>query len=306
MWLTYSILAAIGFGLRGILYHWTSQKPLSRNALLCGTFTMGAVINLALALLTDAEWTAACLIGIQMGLFSFGANASMFKGFAVGKASLVAILTALPSVVVVAVAYLLWDERLYAMQLVSFLVIVGGVLLVRYSNDLSLRNLQGAQWGLLAMLLFAGNDLSGKWSTIMEASLYPTMVMMFTSGAACFGLWWLKDLRMPASGVAGTVVIAAVETSGPKGDAASPARWSDKRAFFVGMAIGITNTVGMMLIITAFDLGKAGLVSAVVAANVLLMLLYTRFVVKEKFKSTELAGIVLAFAGLVLMRLFGE
>lgn len=310
MWLTYSVLAAIGFGLRGILYHWTSQKPLSRNALLCGTFTMGAVINLALALLLDAEWTTACLIGVQMGLFSFGANASMFKGFAVGKASLVAILTALPSVVVVAVAYFLWDERLYTMQLLSFLIIVGGVLLVRYSNDLSLRNLQGAGWGLLAMLLFAGNDLSGKWSTMMEASLYPTMFMMFSTGAACFGLWWLNDRRKAADEAAAKVVIASAlsneEDRDGRGVAVSSARWSEKKAFVTGMAVGITNAAGMMMIVTAFDIGKAGLVSAVVAANVLLLLLYTRFVVKERFKRTELAGIFVAFAGLVLMRLFGE
>ncbi|MEK3882786.1 EamA family transporter [Paenibacillus sp. PL2-23] len=328
MWLTYSILAAISFGLRGILYHWTSQKPVSRNALLCGTFTMGAVINLALWLLLSSEWTTACLIGMQMGLFSFGANASMFKGFAVGKASLVAILTALPSVVVVALAYLMWDERLYAAQLIAFLIIVGGVLLVRYSNDLSLRNLQGAQWGLLALLLFAGNDLSGKWSTIMEASLYPTLFMMFSTGASCFGLWWWKDTRSAAArsraaaaseaavteevriaaaaaatagSTPGTTIAAAVPPVTPEAHG-----WSESRAFLVGMAIGITNTVGMMLIIVAFDLGKAGLVSAVVAANVLLMLLYTRFVVKERFKRTELIGITLAFAGLVLMRLFGE
>src|SRR3954452_13154627 len=115
MWLTYSVFAAISFGLRGILYHWTSQKPLSRNLLLCGTFTMGAIINGVCALIISSNWTMAALIGVLMGLFSFGANASMFKGFAVGKASLVAILTALPSVIVVIAAFGLWGERLHAM-----------------------------------------------------------------------------------------------------------------------------------------------------------------------------------------------
>jgi drug/metabolite transporter (DMT)-like permease len=61
----------------------------------------------------------------------------------------------------------------------------------------------------------------------------------------------------------------------------------------------------MMLIITAFDLGKAGLVSAVTALNVLIVLLYTRFVVKEQFTKAEITGIALAFAGILLMRLFG-
>lgn len=315
MWLTYAIFAAFAFGLRGILYHWTSQKPVNRNLLLCGTFSMGAVISGLCALAFSSYWTAAALIGIQMGLFSFGANASMFKGFAVGKASIVAILTALPSVVVVLVAFGLWNERLHAMQLVAFLIIVGGALLVRLSNDISLRNLQGAQWGLIAMLLFAANDLSGKWSTIMEADLFPTMFFMFVTGSVCFCIWWLRDLRklaaerglaeLAASGAAGGTARISSHMP-PRPAAGQPAvAWSAKRNFLVGMAIGTTNAVGMMLIVTAFDLGKAGLVSAVTALNVLIVLLYTRFVVKEKFKKIEIAGISLAFAGILLMRLFG-
>ncbi|WP_042166239.1 DMT family transporter [Paenibacillus gorillae] len=380
VWLLFSILAACSFGLRGILYHWTSQKPLSRNALLCGTFFSGAVITLICAVVTGQQWTMSALIGLQMGLFSFGANASMFKGFAVGKASLVAILTALPSVVVAIVAYLLWAEKLNGMQFLAFAVIITGILLVRYSNDLSWSNLQGAQWGFLAMLLFAGNDLSGKWSTMMEAQMFPTLVCMFAMGSLCFGLWWLKDLRgerlaaaravgivaangafvgatigngsegaavwgESETGSAGAIVrgerekgspgaivrgesrkgsasadnetvrggrgakvqiaSAAVSPVGEKAASSSLAGWSGKRTFLTGLGVGITNAVGMMLIITAFDHGKAGLVSAVTALNVLIVLLYTRFVVKEKFTKLETIGIVTAFAGILLMRLFG-
>lgn len=316
MWLTYSVFAALCFGLRGILYHWTSQKPLNRNLLLCGTFTMGAIINGVCAFAFSSNWTMAALIGIQMGLFSFGANASMFKGFAVGKASLVAILTALPSVIVVIVAFGLWGEKLHAMQLIAFIIIVGGVLLVRMSNDISLRNLQGAQWGLLALVLFAANDLSGKWSTMMEAELFPTMFFMFVTGASCFGIWWLKDLqkersqqkeRLPhkAAATGGAVHVSAFSGSETAAAVKETVGWSAKRTFLVGLAVGTTNAVGMMFIVTAFDLGKAGLVSAVTALNVLIVLLYTRFVVKDKFTKVEVTGITLAFAGILLMRLFG-
>ncbi len=266
------------------------------------------------AIAFNSNWTLAALIGIQMGLFSFGANASMFKGFAVGKASLVAILTALPSVLVVIFAYGLWGEKLHAMQLVAFIVIVGGVLLVRISNDISLSNLQGAQWGLLAMLLFAVNDLSGKWSTIMEAELFPTMFLMFITGASCFGIWWVRDKQlersrqervMQAAGAPKRDVQVSQQASSGERTGISSASWSEKRTFMVGLAIGTTNAFGMMLIITAFDHGKAGLVSAVTALNVLIVLLYTRFVVKEKFTKTEITGITLAFVGILLMRLFG-
>ncbi|OBR63998.1 hypothetical protein A7K91_11425 [Paenibacillus oryzae] len=324
MWLTLSVLAAFSFGLRGILYHWTSKKPINRNLLLCGTFCTGAIIHGICAIVFSSNWTWAALIGIQMGIFSFGANASMFKGFAVGKASIVAVLTALPSVVVVLVAYGLWDERLHLLQIVAFMIIVGGALLVRLSNELSLKNLQGAQWGLLAMLLFAGNDLSGKWSTLEEADLFATMFCMFVTGALCFGVWWLRDRRIEMdvlllhkqareeTASAGAVTAGAPTADGnhnqTPADGGNPAvttGWSGRRTFVTGLGIGITNAVGMMLIVSAFAIGKAGLVSAVTALNVLIVLLYTRFVIKEKFKPVEIAGISLAFLGIILMRLFG-
>ncbi|MFF2483021.1 EamA family transporter [Paenibacillus sp. NPDC058071] len=313
MWLVFSLFAAIGFGLRGILYHWTSQQPLNRNALLCGAFFSGALICLIGVFWTGQQWTPSALVGIQMGLFSFAANASMFKGFAVGKASLIAILTALPSVFVVIGAFLLWGERLNVMQAAAFIVIVAGILLVRYSNDLSLGNLQGAQWGALALLLFAANDLSGKWSTLLAAPMFPTLVCMFSAGAACFGIWWLADLRRLKADSKGAsaqsngerAVVAAV--SGHSEQAASLARkWSGQRTFLTGMAIGTTNAGGMMMILIAFANGKAGLVSAVTALNVLIVLLYTRFVVKEKFTRLETIGITAAFAGILMMRLFGR
>lgn len=343
MWLVLSLLAATSFGLRGILYHWTSQQALNRNALLCGVFFSGALITLVCTLATGSSFTVSSLIGVQMGLLSFGANASMFKGFAVGKASIVAILTALPSAIVVVVAFAVWGETLNMAQLSSFIIIIAGILLVRYSNDITRGNLQGAQWGLLAMLLFAGNDLSGKWSTMMDAPLFPTLVCMFSSGSICFGLWWLRDLRSVraaaaaagqaaqeiAAGAAATTlhaVNAGIKVGARNGTANSSTppivtaaaqaanlagttvkrSWSFRRTFSIGMAVGITNAVGMMFIVTAFDVGKAGLVSAVTALNVLIVLLYTRFVVKERFSRLETIGISTAFAGILLMRLYGS
>ncbi len=310
MWLTFSVLAAICFGLRGSLYHWTSQKPLSRNLLLFGTFASGAIINLVCVFIYSSNWSTASLVGIMMGLLSFGANASMYKGFAEGKASLIAIITALPSVVVVVMAYFLWNEQPLAMQWVAFLIIISGVLLVRYSNDITLKNLQGAQWGLLAMVLFAFNDLSGKWSTILAAEMFPTMFFMFITGTICFGAWWLFELKEERQQKAEIVAQISQHGSGvpTNGDeftaAAGEARWSIGRTFATGLGVGITNAVGMMLLLTAFEYGKAGLVSAVAAINVLIVLLYTRFVVKEKFTPTEVAGIAVTFAGIIVMRLF--
>ncbi|MFC4099832.1 EamA family transporter [Paenibacillus xanthanilyticus] len=319
MWLLFSLLASISFGLRGIFYHWTSQQPLSRNALLAGTFFMGAVICGGCALLLNQSWDASAWIGVQMGLFSFVANASMFQGFKVGKASVVAIITALPAVLVAIGALVFWGETLDRTQLAAFLVIIAGVLLVRFSNDITLGNLQGAQWGLLALAMFAANDLSGKWSQLREAPLFPTLFLMFFTGTICFGAWrWIErsQARVPRkeAAVAGYGADNSQSPSDPRGGerlsvangtGASDKPWSDRRAFLIGMLIGITNAVGMVLILTAFDLGKAGLVSAVVASNVLFVLAYSRFYVRERFTRLETAGVMTTFGGVLMLKLLG-
>ena len=292
MWLMYALFAAFAFGLRGVLYHKTSTLQLDRNLMLCGVFASGVIINGVIILVTGAQWSASSMVGIQMGLFSFAASACMYKAFAVGKASIVAILSSLQSVVVVAVAYLLWDERLHAMQLLAFLVLIIGVVTIRYSSEISLSNMQGAQWALLTMLFFAGNDLSGKWSTMLQAERFPTMFMMFATGTVCFGVWWLIEQRGKAAQVA---ISAAKKTV---------KRYSNRSTFGIGLAVGITNAVGMIFILQSFEIGKTGLVSAVIALNVVIILLYTRFIVKEPLTKFEVIGMILAICGILLIHLF--
>jgi len=287
MWMLFALLAAASFGLRGILYHWSSQQPMNRELMLFGVFSMGAACSLTVSLFMHQEWENEALIGILMGMLSFAASAAMYQGFAVGKASLIAILTGMPPVVVVLLAYLVWGETLSPWQLSAFGVIVIAVILLRYSNDLSFKQLKGVQWGLLAMMFFGLNDMTGKQSTLLEAPLLPTMFCMFATGAVLFGAWWLLARKRSAG----------VRQSDPNA-------WGGTKTFFWGMVVGLTNTAGMVAILTAFETGVTALVSAVVALNVLVILGYTRLYTKEKFKRLELAGIALSVLGMMVLRLF--
>ncbi len=295
MWLVFAALSAVAFGLRGILYHWTSQKPINRNLMLFGVFCTGVVITLSLSLILQQSWSIYNLVGIFMGLFSFAANGSMYKGFAVGKASLVAILTGLPPVVVVVLAYILWGETLTILQLGAFIIIIAGILILRYSSDLSLKQLQGAQWGLLTMLFFALNDLSGKQAMLFEAEIFPTLFMMFITGSICFGSLWITGKRRVNQTSPSTKAVTELIQVQP---------WKESKTFFWGMLVGVTNASGMILVLPAFKLGITGLVSAVIAMNVLFILLYSRLFLKEKFSPREFSGICMALAGVILLRLF--
>lgn len=288
MWIIYALLAAVCFGARGIMYQWTSQKNINRHLMLFGVFFVGFTISAIAMYLLDQQWHTwkDVSVGLALGLGSFAANACLHKGFSVGKASLISILSGLPPLFVVLLAFLIWNETLTGLQLVGFVIIFGGLYTIRYSNDISFSNLQGAQWGLLTALFFSFNDLLGKQSTRLEADMFGTLTLMFGFGSFLFAINWLKNRHHIAD-----------NKHDPR------PRWSDTKTFFCGMLVGLSNMAGMIAILSAFAIGTTGLVSAISAMNILIILLYSRIFLKESFSRQEVLGLTAALVGILVLRL---
>jgi drug/metabolite transporter (DMT)-like permease len=288
MWFVFAVAAASCFGLRGILYHWTSQRPIDRNLLLLGVYLSGTLITLIGNLFIQQSWSTGALFGILMGLFSFIANASMYKGYAVGKTSIVALFTGLPPLVVMIVAFVLWREELTAWQYTAFFIVLSGLILIKYSQDLKLNQLKGVQWGVLTMLFFGFTDVSVKQATLSGAGTLPVLTVMFATGSVLFGISWAinKSKRAASSN-----------------EEESPNNWTMKRTLGWGMIVGITNAAGMLLIFPAFRDGITGIVSAIVAMNVAFVILYARFYLKENWNKREITGLSMAFAGILILRI---
>ena len=312
MWFVFAVAAATCFGMRGILYQWTSQRPLDRNLMLFGVYLSGTVIALAGNLFAGQAWSKGAMIGILIGAFSFVANAAMYKGYAVGKASLIALFTGLPPVVVVIAAYLIWGETLNAWQIFSFVIVIIGLLLIKYSQDLKQGQLKGIQWGVLTMLFFSMTDLSSKQATLAGANTFPLLSVMYGTGAILFGLQWAVSQYRTSKKIAGTPVQVAEAADGPVSNAAStstgrtaaaPAQWSRGKTLGWGMFVGISNIAGMIFLIPAFRGGVTGIVSAISAMNVVFVLLYARFYLKEAMSPREIAGLSTALIGILLLRL---
>ncbi|TYK64568.1 DMT family transporter [Colwellia echini] len=287
MWIIYALLAALFFGVRGVMYQWTSQKNINRNLMLFGVFFVGFVISAIAMIALDQRWhnLAQVCVGLALGLGSFSANAALHKGFSVGKASLISILSGLTPLFVLLFAFLFWHETLTNQQLIGFVIIFSGLYIIRYSNDISWHNLQGAQWGLLAGLCFSVNDLLSKQSTRLEADIFATLTLMFGFGSLLFAFSWLKNKN------------TQLNTNDAR------PRWSNTKTFVCGLGVGLTNVLGMVAIISAFALGTTGLVSAISAMNILIILLYTRIILKESFSRQEITGLTTALVGIVVLRL---
>ncbi len=284
MWLIYALGAALFYGIRGIGYHWTATKKMDLGLMLFSVFITGAVGSNLIAWMRDDVWTPGSYVGILMGLFSFIGNFSLVKGFAVGNASLIAIMSGLPSVVVVWLAYLFWGETLSAVQWFSFLLIVAGIVIIRYSKELVSGNLRGLQWGLIVILAFACNDTSAKWTAVLGGEVFPMLSLMFTTGTLLFG---------------GSLLVNRIrrKTADPSGSA------STASTLWAGLAIGLVNLIGTTAITFAMQTGITGLVSAVTALNIVIILLYTHFVVKDRIYLKEWCGIAVTLSGIAVLQI---
>ncbi|RUS47949.1 EamA family transporter [Cohnella sp. AR92] len=301
MWFVYGIAAAACFGVRGILYQWSSQRRLNRNALLFGVYLSGMLVAILINAALGQKWTDGAWWGVLMGSFSFVANASMYKGYAVGKASLIALLTALPPLVVASVAFFLWGEKLGFGQLAGFVVVLIGLIAIRYSSDLRNGELRGLQWGLLTLFFFGFTDLTSKQSTLSGGETLPTLILMYATGTLLFAGQWLFG-SISASRIKRETA-AGLEQEADGGIRVHATGWTTSRTLWWGMTVGLTNIAGMLFLIPAFQQGTTGIVSALGAMNAAIVLGYAKFFLKEEMRRREMIGIVLTLGGIVVLRI---
>ena len=301
MWFFFAGAAAICFGIRGILYQWTSQRPIDRNLLLLGVYISGTLIALISNVTAQQPWSNGAWYGVLMGLFSFIANASMYRGYAVGKASIIALFSGLPPLVVVIVAYILWGEVLSTWQLTAFFIVLLGLILIKYSQDLKLNQLKGIQWGILTMLFFGFSDVSIKQSTIAGAATLPALIIMYVTGTLLFGITWAISYAKSKSTV--QEKDRYVEAPNKTTEQNIVPHWTLKRTLGWGMIVGISNIAGMMFLFPAFRDGITGIVSAISAMSVALVILYAHFYLKENLSKREITGLIVTVVGILILRL---
>lgn len=303
MWFVFAIAASACFGIRGILYQWTSQRPVDRNLLFVGVYLSGVLVSLLVNVQARQPWNAGVGFGVLMGMFSFAANASVYKGYAVGRASVVAFFSSLSPLVVVAAAYLLWSEAPGPVQGIGFAIVVLALVIVRYGQDLRGGQMLGWGWGMLAMLLYSFTDLSSKQSVSVGASMLPVLTLMFVTGTLLFLGMYLAD-RVRRSKFSSSAVAVAETAERPVEETSIPASsWSLRRTLIWGMTVGLTNIAGMILMLNALQEGITGIVSAITAMSVMVVILYARFYLKETLSRRETLGILLAFVGILVLRL---
>lgn len=296
MWFTFAIGAAFFFGLRGIFYQWSSHLAIDRNLLFASVYVSSTILSIVINIYMQQSWNQMAWIGILMGIFSFIANTALYKGYAIGRASVIAFFSGLTPIFVVLIASLLWKETLSMIQLIGFSIIILSLFIMKYNKDVQQGHYKGWQWGLLAILFYSFTDLASKQALLYGAYIMPTLTSMFITCSILFSISYIIS-NIKKDKIINDTVIKQVTSS-------SQNSWTIHKIFLLGIGMGLINITAMILKLAAFHTGITGVVSAIIALSIIIVMIYARLYLKESINRAEVYGLILALIGIVIIKGF--
>lgn len=218
-------------------------------------------------------WMVAGILGGLVGLVGL---AALYRGMAIGVVSIVAAIAATAPVVPLIVGLVL-GERPSSIQLAGILIALGGVLLLTVDRRPSLDNqrvLSGVGLALVAALAFGGFLVAMRYASRPDPLQGVLAVRVGSVGA----LLTLAAIRRP-------------ELSLGRKDLGSL------------FAVGILDVGADVLFAVATTVGLLSIVSVLSSLYPVVTVLLARAVLDERLNRTQGLGILLAFAGVLLISL---
>jgi drug/metabolite transporter (DMT)-like permease len=278
------LLASVAYGAADFIGGVVSRRNHVFTVLLWGQFTGMALVLVGLPLLPDGELTAeTALLGAAAGVAGVLGAAFLFRGLARGRMSVVAPITAVLAASLPVLFGLLTGERPSMVTLIGVVVALGAIALVSAAPEpgssretrpgiLSRAAADGVPEGLAAGLCFA---------------VFFILLDGVDDGA---GLWSILAVRVSSMVIAGLVVLL-----GP--GASIPAPGSR-----LGVAAaGLIGTAADYLFVLGSTLGLLSVVVVLTSLYPVTTVVLARTVLKERIAKVQLAGLVLAAVGVVLI-----
>ena len=286
MWLVYAILAALCWGVWGILAKFISSdiSPYVNHML----FTIGMLFTIPLVI-KKCKWKDANLKGIiwgiVAGILAIIGNVAVYQSFATGGLAAVVIpVTNLYPLVTIVIAILVLKEKMHWLNGLGILVVVPAIIMLSGQSQifddpsLFIANLGLKLWLIFALvaLVFWGlfsaaqkvttNYISAEWS-------YLSFIVSSVSISIGFGVFGLVDFKFTT------------------------------QTLWVGSLAGMLNGLGVLASFAAYSAeGKASKVTAIAGAlqPVFTIILAITFL-REKLGLVEFVGIGLAIVGSLLL-----
>lgn len=254
----------------------TRRLGALRVLLVSQTPTLVLLVLLTLVRGRPLELGGWMIAGVLGGLVGLGGLAALYRGMAIGVVSIVAAIAATAPIVPLVVGFIL-GERPTWLQLAGMLIALGGVLFLTIERRPSFdrqRLLPGVGLAVLAALAFGGFLVAMRYASRPDP---------------LFGV-----LAVRVGSVGALVALAAV---------VRPSLRLPRRDAGGLFAVGILDVGADVLFAVATTIGLLSIVSVLSSLYPVVTVLLARLVLDERLNRSQGLGIVLAFAGVLLISL---
>lgn len=279
MWVLAAFVTMVGFGVNNMIIKVSSIKGLSKVHIqfyfyLIAFLLMG-MIGLIVGL-APFNWLT-FVLGAAIGILNANGNIQMSKAFEKGPASITSPLIGMNAMIPVLSSALLFHEYITLWQWIGIFVMVGSAMVIQYSPSKQAITIAYKPWIGRVLLSFGSFGLLGvlmKTSTHLALDSVNVLICMYGGGAIYLLVNSLIQKEV----------------------------WQRSEIRF-GATIGCISVVGYICYFFALQTGVAAIVFPIVSLNSLVVVLLSIYILKEKLKSYQMAGIFAALIGIAMTKI---
>ncbi len=284
LWLTYSLLATLFYGILNFLYKAAAEKGYLNQAVIFISASSVVVSSFLLILFTGTgfkEILPALPYAIGNGtLFAFGAL-SKFKALKLAPASVVFPVNK---------------------SNVLFVILIG---IIFFNEAPSLRQWGGIATSILVLVLISAEQIKLSESVAMKGIYFAFLAALCTSFSMTIGKLATTNVDRTTYILLSYSIVAVISyiTYLKRTTTEEKEKTFKKPGIFViGIIIGLLNFAGYQLVLKAFAEGSMSLVQPIFALSILIPIFLSALIYKEKLTLIRIITIALSLASILLIK----
>lgn len=277
LWLIFALTAALSWGIGQVFV----KRGLSRTSPLFNN-TLATIIDFALwipiAVMGGVKLDGAAIV-FPLALIAGATYFIYFYVIAKGEVSLTGTIQATYPLTTILLSIIFLHEQTNVFQKIAVLLIILGAILIATPNKNGLKNFTLGDWfwwALFGSIIIGFGDFLAKVA-INNSNAYTWLFFLVICYIPCCFVNFLID---------------------KKGRVMPALNWQNMMPTIIGV---ILESIGMIAFYLAFQFGLASLVGPVSSSYVVLTAILAYFFLKEKINKIQLAGIISAASGIILL-----
>ncbi|MBA9026614.1 DMT family transporter [Peribacillus huizhouensis] len=278
MWVLLAILTSLCFGINNAIFKVSNGRGISKVHIQFFFYLIAFIMTASFGLLNDRfhpNWLS-LILGSAIGVLNANGNIQMSRAFEKGPASLTSPLIAANAIFPVIAAALIFGEQLSFLQGIGVCCMLVAAVVIQYAPHAK-TDIQYGSWIfhiILAILSFGIIGILMQTTSKLHIQPLDVLTSMYFGGSVYLfvTMFVLKQKIQP------------LEVK-------------------IGSLVGCLSIVGYASYFYALNTGIASIIFPIVSLNCLIVVLAGCYLYKEKLKLYQVAGVMVAFLGIILTKL---